>query len=541
MWLPETAVDLGTLESLVRHGIEFTILMPSQAARVRDPDGAWRSVDAHSLDCSQPYLVRLASGRSITVVFGHAELSHSVAFGHVLSDGERLADMMVGALDDERDGATLVVADGETFGHHQRFGDLGLATAVRRVERHYGIETALGAWLAAQEPVVEVELATVSSWSCAHGVERWRSDCGCVTGSQPGWRQSWRAPLREALDWLRETLGGAVDAALARTVRSVDATLAAYGSVLAGALDPAAFAAAQAGRPLDAEQTSELLELCEISRHLLYSFTSCAWFFAEPSEIETAIVLRHAAVALERGSRVLGLDLAPAFVERLRAVRSNHDGVDGAAIWRAACEAHRVDEHQIAAGFAVEHLACGGSARSTRGFWRAEVEPSAAGGGDDALRITLTDTATLRRRTFLSRALRTGTLDARVEVRDGDGGEDGEASFASYHLGELGSDVIALVAASWLVGAGSVDYEAALDRMVTELLAKRAGGADAAVLLALAGGPRCVTPQGEASIRRALLAMTAETEQLADLGLLAPLARAVGIADLVGGLGSFAI
>jgi len=530
MWLPETGVDLETLEALARQGIEFTILMPTQAVQVRDPDGEWHHVDQHSLDTSRPYMVRLGEGRTITVVFGHGDLSQRVAFDGLIDDGDRLADTMVGALSTEGDGAVLLVADGETYGHHHRFGDLGLASVVRRIQRHYGIETSLGEWLRTQEPTLEVELAAVSAWSCAHGVERWRSECGCVTGGQDGWRQEWRKPLREALDWLRDALSDAIDAELARYVGSPDDTLRDYGGVLAGALGPGQFVEDHAVSPLDAEATSTVLELCEIYRNLLCCFTSCAWFFADPAEIETTISLRYAAVAIEHGARTLGLDLEPEFTRRLRDVHSNHEGVDGAVLWRRASERYRFDEGLIAAGFAAEHLAAEHRARRERGSWHVEIESSLAGDEENTLLMALTHTPTLRRRVFLTRTERTGPLSARVQVRS----VENEA-WVTFDLGDLGADVVARVATSWLVEPGSSDYEAALNLLVAELLAQRVGGDDAAVLVALAGAHRCVTPAGEVSIRRALLALTSQGDQAVDLEILAPLARAVGLADLVGG------
>ncbi len=523
MWLPETAVDLTTLESIARQGIRYTVLMPTQAVRVREPGGDWRPVDAHSLDTSRAYLVQLGEGETITVVFGHADLSQRVAFGDLIDDGTELADIMARELHD-RDGVVLLVADGETYGHHHRFGDLGLAWALRRLQRHHKLETTLGEWLATTEPTWEVELADVSAWSCAHGVERWRSDCGCVTGEQPGWRQGWRAPLREALDWLRETLGGAVDAELARHLRSVDDALLDYGRVLSGELEPHEFVTTHAHRPLDADETSRVLELCEVHRNLLYSFTSCAWFFADPAEIETSIVLRYAAVAMEIGSRALDVDLEAGFLEHLAKVRSNRPGVEGRTLWRRACDAYRFDEALVVAGFAAELFASNGTARTVRGFWRMRAEP--VDDDPDARRIVLTNTLTLRQSRYLTRVERLGELGAEIHVNDAN-------SFRKIALGELGNDVVARVACSWLTGPGSENYESALDLLVARLLEQPAGSDEATVLVALASAPRYVTPIAEASIRRALTALVGQAISRSDIDLLAPLARAVGLSGIV--------
>jgi alpha-amylase/alpha-mannosidase (GH57 family) len=515
MWLPETAVDLATLEVLAGRGVRYTILMPSQAARVREPGGEWRTVDGDSLDTSRAYLVRLGGDRTIKVVFGHRDLSQRVAFGDLLGDGVRLADEMADALGDD-DGVVLLVADGETYGHHHRFGDVGLAWALRRLREHYGVETALGPWLAGHEPTHEVELAPVSAWSCAHGVERWRADCGCVTGGRPGWRQTWRKPLRESLDWLRDELGRAADERLAQLVDSPDATVLAYGVALAGASSPEAFVAVHASRGLSHEETTTVLELCEIHRHLLYSFTSCAWFFADPGDLETAIVLRHAAAALEIARDTLGLDLEPTFLERLALVHSNRPGLDGRALWRRANEPYRMDGPQIAAGFAAERAACGDEARSSRGNWRAEFEVRDEGA------ISVVNVLTGRRRSYTTRAVRVGALGVRVIVNDG-------VSTREFDLVDLGLDVVARMGTAWLVGPGSTDYERALHLLTAALLTRSASRDDVETLLALASAARCATPASEASIRRAVLAVAGGSPSRAHFDLLAPLARAVGL------------
>lgn len=521
-WLPETAVDLATLEAIARAGIRYTVLMPQQAARVRPLDGTWREVDAASLDTTRAYLVRLSEGRSITVLFGHADLSQRVAFGDLLANGSRLADTMMDRLGGRDDGAVVLVADGETYGHHHRFGELGLAWALRRLERHYHVETSPGEWLAAVEPRDEVELAAVSSWSCAHGVERWRSDCGCTTGSQPGWNQAWRAPLREALDWLSATLAPAVDERLGAYVDSPEATVRDYGAVLATSMDRDDFIRAHAARELRDEEVARVLSACEIRRLLLYSFTSCAWFFADASDIETAIVLRYAALAMDLAERAFGLSLAAPFAERLAPMRSNRPGLTSATIWAEATEPYRVDAALVAAGFAVELLAHPFEAKRVRGDWR--VTPD----DEDPSLVHVVHTPTASRSRHRVRATRTGVVSTSVEVADPDEAT-GPLQFA---LDELGDDLVARVSASWLVEPGSVDYEGALDRLVAEILAGATDRAAAAALVALAGAPRCVSPMGEASIRRALLALRAHNRDVFDAVRLSPLALAVGLTDL---------
>jgi len=518
MWLPETGVDNETLEVLVDNGISYTVLMPTQAMRVRAPGGEWTEVNATSLDTSLPYFVQLADGRRITVVFGNHELSQSAAFGTLVDDGTHLADVMATAAQHSIGGAALIVADGETYGHHHRFGDLGVAWALRRLHAHYGIETALGPWLEQQTVVQEVELAAVSAWSCAHGVERWRSACGCVTGERPGWSLEWRAPLRNALNWLRTHLGTALDEALGRYVADPAAVLLAYGEVIVGRVSPVDFALSHLGESASPEDIATLLTICEAHRNLLYSFTSCAWFFADPGEIETSIVLRYAAVALEQVRQSLGLDLEADFVSQLTGVYSPLYAVSGAALWHRACAPYRVDPEAIAAAFAAEAFVRPSRARVKRGEWSALVTPTSA----TTFSVVLTHDVTQRTRIIEAKT----RLDERFGLSVSTVGETGEHQWG---LADLGRDVVARLATTWLDCDESEDVEMALNNLVAELLVRPATTDDETVLVALSVAPRFVTPIAEASIRRALLAMVSHDPAAAHRPSLTRLRVAVGL------------
>ena len=525
MWLPETGVDVATLETLARCAITYTVLMPTQAAMTRTPDGPWLTVSPGTLDTSKAYFVALPSGARMTVVFGHHDLSHQVAFGDVLADGNQLADTMAEVLrgSDHAGGAVLLVADGETYGHHHLFGDIGVAWATKMLQEKHHLTTALGEWLAVQTPVHEVRLHEVSAWSCAHGVERWRSDCGCVTGERPGFDLGWRAPLRQALDWLREHAGGALDRELAQHARSSAAALLDYGKVISREWNASDFLQRHQSRELAADERSRVLEICEAHRNLMFSFTSCAWFFADPGEIETSIVLRYAALALELTRRTTGRDFEGAFVERLNSVNSASHDVSGESLWRRACEGFRTDEVQIAAGAAAEFAACGAFARTSRGTW--DVEYSALSNGE--VRVNLTNTLTLRKSTFLTHCTLGENLNLRVDISD-------TTMWRRVDLGELGDDVIARVALSRLAGPGSDDVEGALNLLAADLLRRDATGDDAVTLVALASAPRFVSPVSEAALRRALAAVTARDGDKRR-EILKPLATVLGVAEVVTG------
>ncbi|MFW6198593.1 MAG: DUF3536 domain-containing protein, partial [Acidobacteriota bacterium] len=209
MWLPETAVDTASLEELAAAGIRFTVLAPSLARRWRPLDGDWTEVrEGHGIDAGRPYSVPLPSGRSIAVFFYAGELSRRIAFDGLLRDGAELARVLAERLGDGADARLVSIAtDGETYGHHHRFGDMALGAALQRLEERDDLRlTNYAEYLAEHPPRHEVELDEPGSWSCFHGVGRWREDCGCQTGGEPGWSQAWRAPLRRALEWLRGEL-----------------------------------------------------------------------------------------------------------------------------------------------------------------------------------------------------------------------------------------------------------------------------------------------------------------------------------------------
>ena len=239
MWLPETAVDVETLEVLAELGIKFTILAPHQARQVRPLSAAaaapataeqdnngdapktpeWRSVEGAKIDPTRAYVCRLPSGRSINLFFYDGPISRAVAFERLLSNGETFAARLLSGFSDDREGPQLmhIATDGETYGHHHPHGDMALAYALEHIESNQLAKiTNYGEYLEQHPPEQEVEIVENTAWSCAHGVGRWSMDCGCNSGGHAGWNQQWRAPLRAALDWLRDDLAAAFRASRTR-------------------------------------------------------------------------------------------------------------------------------------------------------------------------------------------------------------------------------------------------------------------------------------------------------------------------------------
>jgi hypothetical protein len=342
MWLPEAAVDLDTLECLAAEGLRYTILGQHQATRVRVADGTWADA-ADRLDPARLHLVRLASGRSLTVCFYDGPSSHAIAFDRsLLADGTRLAQLLAARVREAGPQALVLVAtDGETFGHHHRFGEMALVRALHDLAHEPGIAVGgLAAFVGAHaDTAIEVEVASPSAWSCAHGVERWRAGCGDVTGGEPGWNQRWRAPLRAMVDRLIDAAAEAYGAAAAELVDDPWAVRDGYGAVIDDDLATRERFARACLRDPDADPGAlpRLLGLLELQRHALLAQSSCAWFFADCAGIETALTLHHAARTVELVRTLTGADLDAEMESTLAPMVSNEAPfLDGTALWRAA-------------------------------------------------------------------------------------------------------------------------------------------------------------------------------------------------------------
>jgi hypothetical protein len=371
MWLAETACDTPALEALARNGIAFTVLAPHQALKVRARGGRWHDARGGKIDPRRPYLVNLPSGRSITVFFYDGPASRGVAFERLLEDGNRFRDRLTSLFDPRFEGPQLahIATDGESYGHHHRFGEMGLAYALESLEQDpHVILTIYEEFLAHHPPSYEAAIIEGSSWSCAHGIERWRSDCGCSTGAEAGWNQAWRAPLRQALDWLRDAVNARWEPLASEIFLDCWGARDRYVELL---LDPSADARERflsrelrtaSDGPLHADARIRALELLELQRHLILQYTSCGWFFADLGGLETVQILRYAARALELATSLFGTALSgeefePAFVSRLARAHCNRpeDG-DGAALFRREVAPSAVDLGRAAAHFAARSL-----------------------------------------------------------------------------------------------------------------------------------------------------------------------------------------
>ena len=362
MWLPETAVDTETLEILAEQGIKFTILAPSQAKSFRkiDENQEWQIAEGGKIDPSTCYRCPLPSGRTISLFFYDGPISQEVAFGKVLTSGDTFAQRLMGAFSDERNWPQLIhiATDGETYGHHHHYGDMALAFCLHFIESgNFATLTNYGEFLEKNPPFYEVQIFEHSSWSCAHGVERWRSDCGCNSGTHGGWHQKWRGPLRGALDALRDQLIPAFTREASLYLKDPWEARDNYIEVI---LDRAAeniedFLKRHAVRELSKAEKSRVLKLLEIQRHAMLMYTSCGWFFDEISGPETVQVIEYASMAMQRTEEILGLSLDPLFISDLEKAPSNLFG-NGAEVYRKLVLPSKFDLSRVGAHYAVSSL-----------------------------------------------------------------------------------------------------------------------------------------------------------------------------------------
>jgi alpha-amylase/alpha-mannosidase (GH57 family) len=364
MWLAETAVDLESLDIMAEQGIKFTVLAPHQARRVKKltEKRTWDPADEEHIDLRRPYLCKLPSGRAIAIFFYDGPVSRAVAFEGVLHNGETFANRLFGAFDRSRTENQLVhiATDGESYGHHHTFGDMGLAYALKHIEEHDRAKlTVYGNYLELNPPEYEVEIIENSSWSCMHGVERWRDNCGCNSGGKPGWQQEWRAPLRKALDLLRDRAAKIYEREMSGYGIDPWALRDAYIEVILdrSRTNMESFLFRYFGRDLPGVDKNKILRCLEIQRNALLMYTSCGWFFDDISGIETVQIIKYAARVIQLVRRVCDEDIELAFLEALGKAKSNvAEANNGARIYKLYVEPSIVDILRVGAHYAMSSL-----------------------------------------------------------------------------------------------------------------------------------------------------------------------------------------
>lgn len=332
MWLAETAVDDDTLRVLVDNGIKFTVLSPYQADKFKQKnDKDWTDVSWGNIDPARSYRYYIKSEpeKYIDLFFYDGAISRSVAFDELLKDGNKFIRRLKEGVSDCRDYPQLIniATDGESYGHHTKFGDMALAYVLKIRAKDEGFTiTNYAEFLDKYRSDCEVEIKQASSWSCFHGVGRWKEDCGCSTGGHPGWNQKWRKPLRNALDYLRNELVGVYEAEGAKYFnKNVWDVRNNYIEVILNRdeMNVRKFQQENFKPELSDDDKVRAMELLEIQRQALLMYTSCGWFFSEISGIETVQIMKYAARAMQLAEKFTDKNLEENFLNILAEAKSN--------------------------------------------------------------------------------------------------------------------------------------------------------------------------------------------------------------------------
>jgi alpha-amylase/alpha-mannosidase (GH57 family) len=375
LWLAEAAVNRSVLDLMAQEGIKFTVLAPVQCARVRilpppnpgvDSDAPWTETPDAAVDPTHPYVVRLDEGRSIAVFFYDGPVSRAIAFEGLLNSGDDFATRLLSLFhtpsDPEIAQLSHVATDGESYGHHHKHGEMALSYAMHCIEEGKQADlTNYGEFLERFPPRWEAEVAEDTSWSCVHGVERWRANCGC-NGGKSGWSQEWRAPLREALDYLREATTPLAEQLAQHLLKDLWIARDAYIQVILNR-SPASiihFFDQHAARSLSEVERIAVLELMELERHLQLMYTSCGWFFDEVSGIETVQVIAYAGRVIQLSAKLFGqpgLALEANFLNILAQAKSNLPEMgDGAEVYRRYVNSMQIGLEQVGAHYAISSI-----------------------------------------------------------------------------------------------------------------------------------------------------------------------------------------
>jgi alpha-amylase/alpha-mannosidase (GH57 family) len=359
MWLAETAVDDESLDLLAKHGIKFTVLAPRQAKSIRRiGETSWTTVDAGNLDTRRPYLRSLKSGRSIALFFYDGDISQGVAFNGLLNDGKKFAHRLLDGFDNRTVEPQLVhiATDGETYGHHHKHGDMALAYALDYIEKHrHSHVTNYAEFLSKFPPTYEADIHEGSSWSCVHGVERWRNNCGCNSG-KPNFHQLWRKPLRETMDWLRDQLIVIYENEVANYLKDPWLAREDYINVILDRGDESVAKFFQKHCIVEVEH-NRVLRMMEVQRNAMLMYTSCGWFFDDLSGIETTQIMQYACRAMQLVSQVSDVRLEDEFLRRMEVAPSNVSSLgNGREVYRKYVTPAKTNLQRVGMHYAVASI-----------------------------------------------------------------------------------------------------------------------------------------------------------------------------------------
>jgi alpha-amylase/alpha-mannosidase (GH57 family) len=363
IWLAETAINTESLEVMAMFGLTYTVLAPRQAKAFRKIGTEnWINTENDNIETRRPYICKLPSGKTMNLFFYNGNVSQGVAFEGLLNSGKAFAQRLLNAFDGGNEPQLVHIAtDGESYGHHHRLGEMALADCLNYIdEKSFAKLTNYGEYLEMYPPQYEVQIHENSSWSCVHGVERWRSDCGCNTGSGHGkWHQQWRGPLRFALNWLRDQLIPIFEENASKYVTDPWAVRNEYITVLVNRseenLDK--FLNKNAKRLLTKKEKVHLFRLLEMQRNAILMFTSCGWFFDEISGLETTQILQYACRAIHYAEQVADINLEEEFIFRLSQAPSNLPNFEnGGGVYEKNVKTAHVDLTRVGMHYAATSL-----------------------------------------------------------------------------------------------------------------------------------------------------------------------------------------
>lgn len=372
IWLPETACNYATLEVLIQLGMKYVILSSHQAERIRNFEKKqWIDVSRGNIDTRRAYrfFLKTENGENIEdkfidIFFYHSGLSKAIAFEDKFIDAKAFADRIDSCFNHRLKIPQLinVATDGESYGHHKAFAEMTLAHLLKYELPRRGIRVINYAhFLEISPPVWEVVIkdgreGEGTSWSCVHGLGRWKEDCGCTTYSQPGWNQKWRGPLRHALDELRKRLDEVFEQEGAKYLKDAWGARDEYINVILDRNESTIsnFLAKHTKGEYDENTRNIILKLMEMQRHAMLIYTSCAWFFAEISGIETVQNLKYAARAIQLAKEIIGNDFEQEFLNNLKEAKSNlQEYGDGWGVYNKLVRPSIVYKEQVVSHYAI--------------------------------------------------------------------------------------------------------------------------------------------------------------------------------------------
>src|SRR5690606_25714909 len=347
---------------LAAAGIKLTMLSPDQAKRTRRiGDKDWQDATNAKVNPRKAYVCNLPSGKQIVLFFYDGPVSQGVAFENLLTSGEKFAGRLTSTFDqnDKEQQLMHIATDGETYGHHHRYGEMALSYALHHMQKEQMAKlTIYGEYLEKFPPTHEAEIIENTSWSCYHGVERWKSNCGCNTGGN-SWHQQWRGPLREAFDWLRDAVAPMFETEMKKLGADPWATRNAFIELIMDRSEKnvGRFMKEHTGRDLDSNERINFMRLLEMQYHCMLMYTSCGWFFDEVTGIETVQDIFYAARAIQLAQSIDGKDYETHFLQLLEKAPSNMKEHDNAAnAYRKFIKPAILDLIRVGAHYAVSSL-----------------------------------------------------------------------------------------------------------------------------------------------------------------------------------------